>query len=390
MRKKNFRPFPVLFFTLYAITLLGLLRYDVPTASAADIPGAITQNGFIAGTMTIDFGTRKNLDTTGKLADGSPAEGAQDVYSLNLSVAQTTEYAGKITRKPRLVSKILGREIQPADLTYDISLAVRNPSNLSQKKTVGKWVGHVAIDEHGVYDFGASSAEASQLRIAIDAVGKAQAFVGGFGGKIYGKDQTRKGEIAEKLAEYTRIVKGKKVKVTAKKTDPLKFSGVVLGEGPAPIYPHTQVDGNLDYDYDTGNWYTNGIRFRYTFDGKEIEDLVTGSIKWVEDPNRATNGKGTYEFNLRFNEEKYQPATDESAVFSDTQAEDAFFAVDNSVPSMTGTIAYEDTVINSGDEEPTVVSSKVTYNLNANQLTKQQAVNFFKLWMVIVGPTNDE
>ena len=32
----------------------------------------------------------------------------------------------------------------------------------------------------------------------------------------------------------------------------------------------------------------------------------------------------------------------------------------------------------------------MTYHLDANKLTKQQIVNFFKLWMVCVGPTNDE
>ena len=374
--------------TFFALTLVAAVALPV----RADIPGAVTENGFISGTMNIDFGTRKNIDTTGKLVDGSPAEGASDVYNMNLNVAKTTEYAGKIVRKPRLVSKLIGREIQAAEINYDVGLAVRNPANLEQKRAVGKWVGRVAIDEHGVYDFGAGSAEASQLRMAIDAVGKAQAFIGGFSGKIYGKDQTKKGALAEKLTEYSRIVHGKTVKVTAKRTDPLKFSGLVLGEGPAQIYPRTQVDGNLDYDYDTGNWYTNGIRFRYTTDGKETEDVVTGSIKWVEDPNRGTNGKGAYEFNLRFNEEKNKPASDEAAAFGDMQGEDAFFAVDNSVPAMTGTISFEDTLISRGgdDEEPTAVASKVTYNLNANKLTKLQAVNFFKLWMVIVGPTNDD
>ena len=77
---------------------------------------------------------------------------------------------------------------------------------------------------------------------------------------------------------------------------------IVLAKGPAGIYPRTTVNGNLDYDYETGNWYTNGIRFRYNLNGKDVEDVVTGSIKWIEDPNRATNGKGHYEFNLRFNE----------------------------------------------------------------------------------------
>jgi hypothetical protein len=36
------------------------------------------------------------------------------------------------------------------------------------------------------------------------------------------------------------------------------------------------------------------------------------------------------------------------------------------------------------------VASKVTYALNANKLTKQQIMAFFKLWLIAVGPTNDE
>ena len=32
----------------------------------------------------------------------------------------------------------------------------------------------------------------------------------------------------------------------------------------------------------------------------------------------------------------------------------------------------------------------MTYKLNANKLTKQQIVNFFKLWVVAIGPTNDD
>ena len=375
------------------LLLLAAAALLIQSRAWAQTSDVITENGFVSGTMEIDFGTRRNMDTTGKLTDGSPAEGSQDTYQFSLNVAKTTEYAGRIIRKPRLVSKLLGREIQAAELTYDVGLAVRNPKDLTQKKNVGKWVGRVSIDKSGVYDFGAGDPNASQLRMAIDAVGKGQAFVGPFGGKIFGKGEEKKGFLEEKVTEYSRVVKGKKVKVTAKKVDPLRFSGLILGEGPAQVYPRTVVNGNLDYDYDTGNWYTNGIRFKYTINGVDIEDVVTGSIKWVEDPNRQSNGKGQYEFNLRFNEEKNRPATDESAVFagSEVQAEDAFFEVDSSVPSMTGSISFEDTLSSSGDgEEATVYASKVAYNLNANKLTKQQAVNLFKLWMVIVGPTNDE
>ncbi len=361
----------------------------------ANVPETVTENGFISGTMDIDFQTRKNLDDTGKLAEGSPAEGAKDIYNVNLNVAKTTEFSGKILREPTLFSKILGREVQTASLKFELDLAVRNPKDLSQRKVVGKWVGPVKVDTSGKYDFGSETAGASALRMAIDAVGKAQAFVGNFGGTVQGKATKQTGLLQKAVASaktsvrsYSRLVGGKKVTITAKEVDPLRFNNLVLGEGPAQIYPRTVVNGDLDYDYETGNWYANNIKFKYTFNGVEYEDIVTGSIKWVEDPNRAANGKGSYDFNLRFNEAKLKPVTDESAAFAGdaSQAEDAFFEVDNSVPSMTGTMSYQDTI---GGED-TVYSSKVTYSLNANQLTKQQAMNMFKLLMVAVGPMNDE
>lgn len=352
----------------------------------------ITEPGFISGTMNIDFGTRKNLDSTGSYVEGSPAKGSQDLYDFSLSVAKTTEYSGKIMRKPRLVTKVLGREEQPAELVYDIQLAVRNPQKLEEKKNVGKWVGTVTIGADGVYDLGGSTG--SPLRMAVDAIGKAQAFTSNFGGRIIGKAAEKKGKVQESLQqinEYTRMINGKKVKITVKHTDPLKFNGVVLAQGPAQVYPKTTVNGNLDYDYETGNWYTNGIHFKYSLNGVDYEDIVTGTIKWVEDPSRKSNGKGQYEFNLRFNEEKNQPATSEKDAFaSDGNTDEAaFFAVDNTIPCMNGTVTYVDTMSGGGDE-PTVTASKIVYSLNANKLTKQQAVNFFKLWMIVVGPTNDE
>jgi hypothetical protein len=380
-------------FVLTAVLTIAALTVTHPILSHAQTPEVFSEPGFVSGTMDVDFGTRRNLDTTGKFVDGSPAEGAKDVYKLNLNVAKTTEYAGNITRFPRLEGKLLGREVQSAQLAFDVNLAVRNPKNLEQKKNVGKWVGAVTIGKDGVYDFGSGNAGASQLRIAVDAVGKAAAFVGPFSGKIKGKGTEKKGLLESKVLEYTRLVKGQKVSIKVKQSDPLSFVNLVLGEGPAQVYPRTTVNGNLDYDYDTGNWLTNGIHFKYTSNGVESEDVVTGSIKWVEDPNRDTNGKGQYEFNLRFNEDKNKTATDESAVFSgdSSQAEDAFFEVDNSIPGMTGTISYVDALEAAGeDEDPTVLGSKIMFSLDANKLTKVQAVNLFKLLMVIIGPMNDE
>ena len=82
-----------------------------------------------------------------------------------------------------------------------------------------------------------------------------------------------------------------------------------------------------------------------------------------------------------------QPATTEGAAFEKMSDEDAFFAVDNTIPCLTGRVSYVDTMM-SGGELP--ASSKSEYRLNANKLNKQQIMNFFKLWMICVGPTNDE
>ena len=364
-----------------------LVRAQAAPATPAPAGGGgaentVTEDDIIAGEMTIDFRTRTNLDSSGDLKKGSAAIGAQDKYTFNLNVAKTTEFAGDIVRQPKLYSSVLGRAKQDAKLAYNVNIAVLNPKDLKQRRNVGKWVGEVAIDpQTGAFNLGGG---ASPLRIAIDAVGRAASFTDRFGGRLIGKAE-KKDSLAS--ATYKRLVGNKTVSITVAKADPMRFEQLELAKGPAEIYPHTFVNGRLDYDYETGNWLTDGIRFKYQLNGQDVEDVVTGSIKWVEDPDRATNGKGRYEFNLRFNEEKNRPASTEANAFENMSGEDAFFAVDNSIPTLTGTIEYVDTLISGGT---TPSSSKITYHLNANKLTKQQVVNFFKLWMVCVGPTNDE
>ncbi len=353
-------------------------------AFAADAP-TLTEENVIAGTMDIDFRTRSQLDSTGDLKSGSAALGAKDKYKFDLTVAKTTKFTGEITRQPNLFSATLARKKQEAQLWYSVDLAVMNPKDLKQSRVVGKWVGTVPVDTAtGAFDLSGGSKSESPLRIAVDAVGSAKAFTDNFSGRMMGKAEKK-----ENLAEYTfkRLVGNKTVTMTVKKSDPMRFDNLVLAKGPAEVYPRCVVTGRLDFDYETGNYLTDGIRFKYTLDGTEHEDIVTGSIKWVEDADRATNGKGYYEFNLRFNEEKNKTAADEAKAFEKMSEEDAFFAVDNSVPCLTGRISYVDTTA-SGSEAP--VSSKVTYSLHANKLTKQQIMNFFKLWLICVGPTNDE
>ncbi len=356
-------------------------------ATALVAPEPITEDGVISGTMDISFNTRTNLDTTGDLKAGSPAIGARDVYKLDLRVAQTTRFFGEITRQPNLYTKTLARSKQNAQLGFNINLQVLNPKDLKQSRDVGKWVGTVPIDtSSGAFDLAGGVVQQSPLRIAVDTVGKQTGFTENFSGRLVGKAEKK-----ENLAEYTfkRVVGDKTVQVVVKKSDPMRFENLRLAKGPSENYPSTSVSGRLDYDYETGNWYTDGIRFTYNMDGKDITDVVTGSIKWVEDPDRAANGKGYYDFNLRWNEEAARGGggKTEADAFAKMSDEDAFFAVDNSVPCLTGRISYVDSM-SGGSDLP--VSSKVTFNLNANKLTKQQIMNFHKLWMVAVGPTNDE
>ncbi len=370
----------------FAVTAL-LLGFSLlaPARALAQEAELITEDGVISGTMEIDFRTRTTPDTSGKYKEGSPQMGVQDKYKFTLSVAKTTEFSGEIVRQPNIYTKNIMKREQGAALGFDITLSVLNPRDLKQKRTVGKWVGLVPIDTaSGAYDLGGGAKDERALRFAIDTVGAAKGFTDAFAGRLVGKAEKK-----DNLAEYTykRLVGKKTVQITVKKSDPMRFDNIELAKGPAEIYPRTIVNGRLDYDYETGNWFTDGIRMKYNLNGKDFEDVITGSIKWVEDPNRETNGKGFYEFNLRFNEDKNRSAAGESAAFEQLSGEDAFFVVDNSVPCMTGMISYVDTMP-AGSELPS--TSKVTFNLNANKLNKQQIMNFFKLWMLCVGPTNDE
>ncbi|MBY0111301.1 MAG: hypothetical protein K2Y21_00660 [Phycisphaerales bacterium] len=366
--------------------LVGIAAASIASASMGQAkPETVTEDGIIAGTMNIDFATRTSRDSSGDLKQGSPAKGVKDKYTFSIAVAKTTEFSGEITRQPNLFTSTLGRKAQDAELFYRVDLAVLNPKDLKQKRTVGRMVGTVPVDPtSGAYDLVGGSKKESALRINVDAVGKASAFVDAFAGRLIGKAEKK-----ESLASFTykRLVGDRTVEVVVKKSDPMGFENIVLAKGPAEVYPRTVVNGRLDYDYETGNYFADRIRFKYSLDGQDFEDVITGTIKWVEDPDRATNGKGYYDFNLRFNEDKNKTASTEAAAFEKMSAEDAFFAVDNSVPCLTGRITYIDT-IPAGSELPT--SSKVTYSLNANKLTKQQVMNFFKLWLIAVGPTNDE
>ncbi len=360
-------------------TLICLLAASTIPLAAQEV----TQKDAITGKMFIKFSTRQELDRTGTLSEGSAAQGVRDTYFFTLNLLNEVEFDGKIARQPNLFTKgatfSAKKRVQAALFDFEkLEIIVINPKNPAQKKTVGRWTGLVPIDTAtGSYQVAGSGDR--PLRIFIEPLGRAQAIDEPFGGRIVGKADDKSGLSGR---TYKRTVGGKTVEYTASKVDPLTFDKLILAKGPVTSYPTTTVNGALDYDYETGNYVASGVTFDYELDGKGVNDVMTGTIKWV-DPKG--NEKGYYDFNLRFNEEKNKPAQGVDAAFAPPEGVDAFFAVDTSIPALTGRIVYHDK-----EDGGKTVETTALYNLEANRLTKQQLMNFLKLWVLIVGPTNDE
>jgi len=366
----------------------ALLLVAGPALAAEDFSTPVDQKDAIKGSMQIDFGTRTNLAGDGK----SPAPGAADVYKTNLEVMNSVVFQGVIKRQPWLPTKILGRTAQDGFLDYDLKLVLRNPKNPSQMVTLGKWVGAMNLDGNGKYFLGQAPEGKGAMRIATDAVGKIAGFTANFGGEIQGRVPEQAGlwGLADRASKkidktYVRMVGGKAIKQVVSGADPMTFLQVDLAQGPLGQYPQTKFNGSIDYDSENSNWYIDATA-SYSLAGSAVNDHYTGTIRWSEDPARSTNGKGQYEVNVRLNE---KPAGEADAfTANDATTEDAFFSADTGVPGFTGTIAYVDRFEPGSDEE--TIASDVAYNVNANQASKIQTMNFAKILMLVVGPFNDD
>jgi hypothetical protein len=339
----------------------------------------------VTGTIVIDFNSRSESASSGA-----------DVYTLDaLTVADLFIYSGTIQRTPE------------EEISYSVKIDVFNPANPSQiAREVAILRGAMAIDESGRY-----LPEEGDLRIDIV---KGQQSTSNFTGVIQGREVTRWWELDEQLERaediatklYSRTVDGKVVTIQVQNPDPLSFQNVGLAAGPFSFLPQARVNGDLDYDYELGNWLTdnNGLTFQYTLGETVVSDKVGGSIRFVEEEGTFTdsNGKtrsytGYYEYNLRFNEATVAP---EEAFFGEnTEAEfDAFFSeAAADVPGLYGRVYYYDTedgcervVVDNAMECVGPTRSEVTYELRAVKLTYAQLGNWFKLEPLIVGPFNDE
>lgn len=372
------------------VAALGVLVVGMSAVRASDFTTPISMPGAIAGTQSIDFQTRVQLDDTGSVPDGSPALGVADTYATDIEIAKSVVLKGEIHRVPWLPSRILGRTYQEGYLEYDLRLILRNPNDPSKTITLGGWIGAMSVDGDGIYSLAQPPEGKGPMRIAVDPVGKIQGFVANFAGKIQGRAPEGAGlagfvdRTAKKVTKtYTRYVNGKSVAVKVEGADPMEFQKTELATGPITAYPTAIVAGSIDYDGEEGVWYVD-IKASYTVEGGNVTDRYSGTIRWNEDPNRSQNGMGYYDLNVRLNEQPSSEA-DAFATGADASAEDAFFAEDNSIPGFTGKISYVDTF-----SDETVVASKVQYAVDANQATKIQIMNFAKLLMLMVGPFNDE
>lgn len=360
----------------------GLARAQ---AQAPAIPPANDPNrapaDAIKGEVNITFNTR----TVSGTEEGAPKRGVKDIYAVNLTINANRQVTGNISRQPRIRQMRIRTVQQPQydfDLNWIALITGQGP------RTVGKWVGVMPVDpSSGAFVLDGGGDQQRAMRIAVDV---GQAINDQFSGRFYGKPEDKSKLTVE---SFKRTFQGKVIEHKYE-ADPLRFDGLVMAEGPDKgRYTRANVTGSLDYDRATGNYFAKNLKIGYQFDGKDYVDVVSGTIKWVEDPQRASNGKGKYEFNLRFNEEKFNKPTPEDQV-AKIADEDAIFAVATGVPSITGSIDYVDSFSGSAlkdpDGKPLPTSSKVTYNLKATDLSKQQIMNFTKMWLVAVGPTNDE
>jgi hypothetical protein len=333
---------------------------------------------FVKGEVSINYATRRNADDKGK-----PREGYTDKYSLSVNVSNSALFRGTIEHQP-YVGKTLGTS-QSAQLTYSIDTDVVNPKNPAQTRNVGKIYGVSPITKNNVYMFADGS-----TKITVFPLGQAKGFDSNFRGTVVGRPNSTassdEGGMFAKLKKealnITKLVNGKAVTIPVTKYDKMEFQDHILPAGPVQIYPEVKVNGSLVYDYGRSAWYFDGVTVVYAVDGRQYQDKLSGNIRWVESPTRATTGEGQYEFDIRVNE----PVQSEASVFSGPADESAFFSTDEAIPALTGLMKYKDTLVNE-----TVMSSAITVDLKGNKLSKQQMMYLTKLlFLTSVVPLNAE
>lgn len=320
---------------------------------------------FIKGNMNIKYNTRQAPPGT---------KGIQDDYEINLNVANSVLFHGKMTDRPQIMEGMFTKTVtQPRSLKYDVSCDIVNPNNPSQvKKNISKLSGFVYIASTGEYNYSGG--------LGFSVLDRMAGSDSKFSGVAAGKPLARPANWLENLKcttiNITRNVNGKTTTVALKKYDKMEFRSVVLAAGPIGSYTDATVNGEMLYDYDKNTWFFNNVSVSYSTksaSGESIikSDRITGTIRWVEDENRKSNGKGEYQFDVRVNE----PIATESAAFTTTTTdESSFFTNDTTAPGLSGTMKYQDTL-----RGETTIASSVAIDLIGNSISKQQLMILNKI-----------
>ena len=320
----------------------------------------------ITGTMDINFKSKT-----------TPGKGVRDQYDVTVNFSDSALFHGTIYDQPQIIERkswsLAQGVTQPRILEYALDLDVINPHDPThrQTKNVGQMSGFVPISSDGVYHYDEGSLVVDTIQIGL-APGLHSKFDGTAAGKPLNRPKDWDWHsLVCKPVTVTRSVNGKVSAVVVAKYDKMDFHSVVLAEGPVQIYQPVTVNGQMLYDYDKNCWFFNNFSVQYA-EGRDLKvDRVTGTIRWVEDPNRKSNGLGHYDFDIRVNE----PAPDASSAFAAPSDESAFFSTDATVPGLTGTMAYKDNLNAGGD----TLSSAVTIDLNGNNINKQQVMVLAKV-----------
>jgi hypothetical protein len=334
--------------------LLTLISFFV----AVNLSAQTAQNTFIKGSLNIRFDTRTELD------GDKPKIGSQDIYSLDINTNNNIKFQGGIKYRP-LINNMFSS--QTSQIEFDIDTDIVNPNNPAQTKRVGKLTGVVPINGQNQYLYSEGN-----LFFNTFSMGSAKGFESKFKGICAGKPPAKKEgllDIVQNRISITKSIGGKTVSLDVTKYDKMELVNHILAAGPVQVYGETTVNGVLFYDYNRSAWYLQDIMINYFHENKMMTDKVSGNIRWVT----SKNGEGQYEFDIRINE----PTATEASMFAGPADESAFFAVDNNLVSLTGTMSYKDTITNK-----VITSSSVKIDLVGNKLTKVQTVYLTKLLFI--------
>lgn len=382
-----------LFLTLAVVAFtasLGLTQQSYPSqyqqtpqrpqdAGVPVVPSTDT-NTFIKGTMNIQFNSCVKVDS-----NGNPLPGVRDVYTTDFNVCNSAHFSGTISDLPYLPpNKTLGFGFagQNEIVSYDMSCGVYNPHNMKDMRIIGAIQGVVPIDPSGMYRY-----DIGNLHLYTKQIGMAAPIDSKFDGTVQGKVLAHPTVgwiqgLQAQVMSVTKLVKGHTTTITLKKYDKLVFHDHKLPAGPIGVYNEVTVNGEMAYDYDRKTWFFNSLTLTYSIRGQVYQDRLNGDIQWNPAPDRGATGLGAYAVDIHVNE---PPDNGETAFASSSDDESSFFQVDNSIPALTGSISYHDTLVDTPDkmagtaDDANCTASDITYDLHGNLLHKQQVMAIGKL-----------